>query len=119
MNFTKQHLLLLLVFVFLFLGFKNFIPNKQKKFTEVNVYSINHKNDDLDISIHLNTETNSIDFNTINKVSMVIIYDFNGNKITKETPFNNRISLENLKENKYYFSFISDEKTAIKTLFLK
>ena len=70
----------------------------------------------FDVDLKMNKELNALEFKSSESINSVLIFDSNGEIISKETPVNNSISLNSIKEKELVVSFISNNKLAFKSI---
>ena len=70
----------------------------------------------FDVDLKMNKKLNALEFKSIESINSVLIFDSNGEIISRETPINNSISLNSIKEKELVVSFISNNKLAFKSI---
>jgi hypothetical protein len=70
----------------------------------------------FDVDLKMNKKLNVLEFKSSEAINSILIFDSNGEIISKETPKNNSISLHSIKEKELVVSFVSNNKLAFKSI---
>ena len=101
----------------LLIGFSKLNFKNQPK--QVKIASIYKDVSTLDVSLEMNKELNTLEFNSTDKINSVLIFDSKGYMIRKEKPTSNTIDIKELKNQELCISFVSEDKIAFKSIVYK
>jgi len=86
------------------------------KYNNVQVFDIYNEVTGFDIDLAINKKSKELEFYTIETINSVLVFNSKGEVISKKTPINNAIYLNNIKEKELIISFISNNKLAFKSI---
>ena len=118
MKIPKLAIYLLLLLSFSLVSFNVFLKKETKNLKIDTVLSLKGNALDLEVNTTIHKDLNALYFTSNEKINQIALYDFEHNLIYKKSPNNQKIFFDNLNKQAYYLTFASENKIAIKTIFL-
>jgi len=115
--FIMKKVKILLIFVLLaaIFGLYKYKTN-HAKIANIKIASIYTDISNLEVHLEMDKKLNQLEFRANEEISSIILFNDKGEIIKKESPIDNRISLNEIDSHELTISFISSNKMAFKSI---